>query len=74
MSPELSPVVLDAELSSDAGAIAAQIVEIAPYTLSVAFPDGTTPADGTEFSALGLRTRARNLSFGRCRFHSRRWR
>lgn len=63
------PVPLVAVLEGHAGPIQIEIVEASVHTLSVAFPNGGAPVDRTDFGGLRLRG-PRELSFGRCRFHS----
>ena len=56
-------------LGEAAAARPVQIVEVAAHTLSVVFPSGAPP-DGSDFASLRVTAPAREVVFGRCRYHS----
>lgn len=58
------------ELQAPEGPVTVRVREVAPHTLSLQFPEGLVPANGTEFLSFRLKAPARELLLGRCRFHS----
>ena len=69
-SPRASPQEIAGELQAPGLNVPVQVLHAASHTLFVKFLNGYVPENRAEFSSVQLRTSTRELSLGRCRYHS----